>query len=141
MINISRLSDYAVVVLSVLEQGRVSQAGPLSAGDIAFRSTLPEPTVAKILKMLARKGFVGSVRGAHGGYTISKRLSEINVADIVLALEGPVSMTACSDHLAAESCAYQSHCAFKGKWGGVNKAIHEALEKISLQDMLGTEAL
>lgn len=133
MIRISKLADYAVVVLAALSQedGRTANASVLAA-----KTRLPEPTVAKVLKALTREDIVQSLRGANGGYKMTRRPSEITVAEIVLAVDGPVSLTACIEG-SHESCDFRCHCLMRGRWNDVNDAIRGALESISLADMIG----
>lgn len=132
MIKISRLADYAVVVLSTLA-GKNGEL--MTASWISENTKLPEPTVAKVLKILAKAGLVASVRGANGGYKLSKTPARIRVADIIEAIEGPISLTACVEG-SHEICDYRNHCPVKGRWDDVNIAIRIALESIALSDMM-----
>ncbi|MCC6597316.1 MAG: SUF system Fe-S cluster assembly regulator [Alphaproteobacteria bacterium] len=132
MIRISKLADYAVVVLAALSREAEMRA---NVGALAGKTRLPEPTVAKVLKALTREGIVESLRGVNGGYKIARALGEITVAEIVLAVDGPVSLTACIED-SPEQCDFQCHCLMKGRWNDVNDAIKNALESISLADMI-----
>ena len=92
MIKLSRMSDYAVVVLEALSR---REGEGQSASQIAASVKLPEPTVAKVLKQMAAGGLVTSQRGVNGGYTIARAPNEISVFDIVSVIEGRLSLTAC----------------------------------------------
>ena len=131
MIKISRLADYAVVVLAQLAQ----QDKPASSTVLAGRSHLPEPTVAKVLKLLARAGLLQSIRGINGGYQLTKLPTQIDIAQIITAVEGPVYLTACIEG-AQDVCDHHRHCALKGRWDDVNIVIREALETVTLADMM-----
>ncbi len=132
MIKISRLADYAVVILtSLAHQGE----GLISAGGVTQRTHLPEPTVAKVLKLLAKGDIVESIRGVNGGYKLARSPMRIHVADIIKAIDGPVSLTACVEG-SKETCDYHGHCAVKGRWDDVNVAVRVALESITLADMM-----
>lgn len=133
MIRISKLADYAVVLLAALsrEEGRTANAGILAA-----ETRLPEPTVAKVLKALAREDIVQSLRGANGGYKMARSPSAVSVEDILLAVDGPVSLTACIEG-SHENCDFRCHCLMRGRWDSVNEAVRSALEGISLADMTG----
>ncbi len=131
MIRISKLADYAVVVLSALAK---NDAALMNASAIAEKTRLPEPTVSKVLKLLAREDIVSSIRGATGGYKLARKPQEISVAEIIAAVEGPVSMTACVEGT-GEGCDFHAHCSVKGRWDDVNTVIRDALEGISLADM------
>ncbi len=135
MIKVSRLADYAVVVLSAFLEGEQGEARLLSAMSVSTNTKLPEPTVAKILKLLARGGILRSVRGAGGGYALSRLSSDITVADVIAAVEGPVALTACVEG-ATERCDYAPLCPANGRWNDVNAAILKALENVSLRDMV-----
>ena len=137
MIKISRLADYAVVVLGTLANAGDEQ---FTASALAEKSTLPEPTVSKVLKLLAKDDLVSSTRGVNGGYKLEKSADEISVASIVSAVDGPIALTACVIE-DTDNCGYACSCPVKGGWGKVNDAIRGALEDVTLKDMLGYNAL
>ena len=92
------------------------------------------PTVSKLLKLLGRNGLVTSTRGANGGYRLAGDPNDISAADIIDALEGPVSITECS---ASDSqCEHEGVCSVGGAWQRVNIAIRRALDDVSLSDLL-----
>ncbi|HTW72195.1 MAG TPA: SUF system Fe-S cluster assembly regulator [Acetobacteraceae bacterium] len=130
MFRLSKLTDYAVVVLVRLAREPGVQTSP----DIAAKTGIPEPTVAKVLKTLAAGGLVGSQRGARGGYRLLRPLSEVPVADVIAAIDGPIALAACVEGSASE-CESQGLCPMRGRWDPVNDAIHEALSSITLADM------
>src|SRR3546814_11711963 len=65
--------------------------------ELAERTRVPLPTVAKLLKALTRAPLLESLRCAHGGYRLASSAAKISVADIIGALEGPIAVTACSE--------------------------------------------
>lgn len=132
MLKLSKMADYAVVVLTPLAR---NETGLMTASSLSEATGLPEPTVAKILKLLARAEILQSERGASGGYRLARSPEAINVASIISAVDGPISLTACVDG-SAETCGMESRCAVKGRWNGVNRVIREALEGITLADMV-----
>jgi FeS assembly SUF system regulator len=132
MLKVSKLADYAVVVLATLSKGDSSL---MTAIGISGKTGLPEPTVAKVLKSLAKAEIVQSVRGVNGGYKPLYKPSELSVARIVTAVDGPISVTACVDDK-PDSCAHQSKCLMRGRWNNVNYAIRAAMEGVTLADMM-----
>jgi FeS assembly SUF system regulator len=135
MLRLSRLTDYAVVVLIRLAEGERAQGGEIeTAPRIAAATGVPEPTVAKVLKALGAAGLVASQRGARGGYRLGRPLGAISVADVIAAIDGPIALTACVDG-GAGGCEVERMCAVKGRWDLVNAAIRGALSAISLADM------
>lgn len=131
MLRLNRITDYAIVVLAQMarEPDRLVTA-PVLAQD----SGVPLPTVAKVLKDLAREGVLASERGAHGGYRLARAPGDISVLQIVRALEGPVSLTACVDGTEG-NCDVELLCPMRGNWDRVNHAIRAALESVSLAEM------
>ena len=139
MLRLSKLTDYAVVVMVRLAEA--SPKGALGASPdvqtapgIAAATGVPEPTVAKVLKTLAATGLVTSQRGARGGYRLARPLHEIPVSEVIEAVDGPIALVACVDGSLTE-CESQSLCPVRGRWDPVNDAIERALSGITLADM------
>ena len=107
----------------------------MSAHCLAEATGLPEPTVSKVLKLLAKSCVVNSVRGVNGGYSLARGTADINVAQIVRAIEGPVTLATCVEN-SPESCGYAACCPVKGRWDAVNSVVKAALESVSLADMI-----
>ena len=129
MIRLNRMTDYAIVVL-----GKMGRDGVVSVAQLAQESGVPAPTVAKLLKQLAQAGVVVSQRGAAGGYALARAAADITVAEVIAALEGPISLTACVDG-AEGHCEVERLCPMRGNWDRVNRAIRAALESVTLADM------
>ena len=91
--------------------------------------------MGQVLKALATGGLVSGTRGAQGGYLLSRRPEAISVAEIVVALDGPVAITACVEG-ADDPCSVEATCLLKGSWDAVNIAIEDALKQVTLADML-----
>lgn len=130
MLKISKLTDYATVIMSYLA---LDPLAIYSATRIAKEIHLSVPTVSKILKILSEADLVKSFRGTGGGYQLARPTEEITVAEVVFAVEGQVAMTECcaSDY----TCALQSLCAIKDNWKVINKIILDALARVTLHDM------
>ena len=129
MLRVSKLTDYATVVMTCLAAGE----GVMSAQALAERARLELPTVSKLLKQLAQAGLVASTRGINGGYRLARAAERISIADIVTAMEGPIGMTECSAH--AGLCGHEPHCGVRVNWQRINQAIAGALAKVTLADM------
>jgi len=131
VLRLSKLTDYGTVLLAHLAANRESVC---SAADVATATGIAVPTVSKLLKSLGRNGLVTSTRGANGGYRLARDPRDISAADIIDALEGPVSITECS---ASDSqCEHEGVCSVGGAWQRVNVAIRRALDDVSLNDLL-----
>lgn len=132
MLRISRLTDYALVVMAHLAREAHVCVHPATA--IAEVTGLPQPTVAKILKALSREGLLHSVRGAAGGYSLARDPRAVSVADVIAAIEGPIALTACSVH-GGETCADVDTCQLADHWPHINGAIASALAGVSVWDL------
>ncbi len=134
MLRLSKLTDYAVVVLVRLadEAGSAVQTTP----GIAAATGIPEPTVAKVLKAMVGSGLVASQRGARGGYRLARSLAAMPICDVIEAIDGPIALTSCVEG-GAGGCEAAALCPVHGRWDPVNDAIREALGAITLADMQG----
>ncbi|WP_028770045.1 SUF system Fe-S cluster assembly regulator [Silanimonas lenta] len=131
MLRVTKLTDYATVVLTVLAQGRERVH---SAAELAERSRVEPATVAKVLKLLAQAGLVESFRGASGGYRLARPPAQIPLRAIVEAIEGPMGMTTCSVH--DGECGIEAHCGIRAGWQRINDVVVDALDRTTLADML-----
>lgn len=136
MLKLSRLTDYAAVVMAqIARQPQASHA----AADLAEAVQLPHPTVSKTLKMLAKAGLLASQRGAQGGYRLARPASQITAADIISAIEGPVAMTECSQ--AQGECELAATCGVADNWQRVSLAIRTLLESVTLAHLAASTPL
>ena len=131
MVRLSKLTDYAVVLLAEMAGAK---GALLSASALAEKTGLPEPTVAKILKLLAGAGLVKSVRGVSGGYRLERAAESVKLTEIIAAMEGPIALTACTEG-SHENCALEGVCSLNGRWDPVNEAFQAALANVTLADM------
>jgi FeS assembly SUF system regulator len=131
MLRISKLTDYAIVIMSYLALKPETVA---SAHDVAREVRLSLPTVSKILKMLCEAKLIISFRGTGGGYKLESLAEKINVAQIVTAIEGKLALTDCCSE--EKRCVIDSVCSTQENWKVINKIILSALAGLTLQDMM-----
>jgi FeS assembly SUF system regulator len=131
MIILSKLADYGVIVASHLALDPERQ---LNAAAVAAETQLPQATVAKLLKALARAGVVAAARGAAGGYRLARPATAISIADVVAAIDGEIGVTQCSVH--EPGCERTNFCPTRPHWQRINAAVGDALAAISLADMV-----
>ncbi len=134
MLRISKLTDYATVILADLAR---PPAQLRTATEVAQHTRLALPTVSKLLKTLQHAGLVSSVRGAHGGYQLARGPETITAAEILDALEGPVAITECSAQ--HSHCGIEQVCGVGRAWQKVNGAIRRALTEVTLAQLAGLE--
>ncbi len=140
MLKLSRLSDYAAIITGCLaNHNAYGEGNGLTVSQVQHLTGLAKPTVAKLLKLLARHGILDSKRGAKGGYGLSKPIEDISIKDIVEAVDGPISLTDCVD-THGTSCMLEKSCHFSGRWAPVNDAICNVLENISIAQLMAKNA-
>lgn len=136
MLKIGKMTDYAMMVLSMMAK---EPELVLSAASLADGLQLPLPTVSKILKTLGDSEIVTSVRGAEGGYRLAKPALNINVAEVIEAMEGDLAMTECCE--STNSCSMISSCSMQDNWVKINHLIKSLLSRLSILDMAGPISL
>ncbi len=109
--------------------------GPIPLKTVAERQGLSEHYLEQLIASLRKAGLVKSVRGAQGGYSLSKPPGEITVGDIVRVLEGPIAPLDCVNQDDPEHCQKSEHCVTKNVWAKVRDSISEVLDSVTLEDM------
>ena len=132
MFKLNRMTDYAIVVLGALahRQGEI-----LATAQLAELTGLNQPTVAKVAKTLVVADLLETQRGVHGGYRLARPAAMISLVQIVEAMEGPITVNDCvegaQDPCMASNCCFMSH-----NWNRVNLAVRNALNDVSLEDLI-----
>ncbi len=129
MLRLSKFADYGCQVMAFMAHDKNVH----SATEVAANLGMAAATVSKILKMLARESLVASSLGAKGGYTLSRHPRDISLAEIINAMDGPISITECSGDTC---CERESFCSTRGNWQGINHIIQDALAQVSLAQMI-----
>lgn len=137
MIRLTNLADYAVVVMAAAAR---EPGVKLSAARVAELTAIPAPTVAKLMGTLARGGLLTASRGVAGGFTLTREPASISVAEVVEAVDGPIALTSCAGNEVTD-CAMEGHCAIRGHWPPINKAVRGALAAVSLADLVRPAAV
>src|ERR1043165_1614089 len=106
MLRLSKKADYALMAMKHLATR--TDLSSASAREIAEQYDIPIELLAKVLQRLARRGLLTSHQGTRGGYRLSRSSAQISVAEIIQAIDGPLSVTACSTD--ADSCGQYAKC-------------------------------
>jgi len=104
--------------------------GPVSLQTLAREQRIPERYLAKIVQDLRRSGLIRSVRGAHGGYALSRPPGQTTLLDIWEALEGPFCPVECL--AAPKSCNMVGECVTRDVWDQVRTALTQVLASQNL---------
>ena len=130
--RLSHLADYAVVLMTAA--ARRDAGARLSATELSGETGVPLPTTQKLMGQLATAGLLSSARGAGGGFALARPATDISLADIVEAVEGPITLTMCSDST-NHDCILDAHCRVKPHMGVVGDAVRGALGAVSLTEL------
>ncbi|HEU5285907.1 MAG TPA: Rrf2 family transcriptional regulator [Sphingomicrobium sp.] len=138
--RLTHLADYAVVMMTAAARRGALDSGKrparVSAAELAQDTGVPLPTAQKLMSQLAGTGLLTSVRGAGGGFALARPATDISLADIIEAVEGPIAMTMCSGSDELSECALDAHCRVKPHMGIVSNAVRGALGAVSLESLV-----
>ncbi|PZP62861.1 MAG: Fe-S cluster assembly transcriptional regulator IscR [Azospira oryzae] len=114
------------------------QAGkrPTALAGISERQKISLSYLEQLFSKLRRHGLVESVRGPGGGYTLAKPMTEISVADIILAVDEPIDATLCGGK---ENCKEGERCMTHDLWASLNEKIYEYLSSVSLAELVAKQ--
>jgi Rrf2 family protein len=108
--------------------------GPTPLREIAKRQDLSVKYLEQLIIPLKAAGFIRSVRGARGGYTLAQDPDKISVGEIIEILEGGLSLVDCVED--PKFCKRQKECPTKDIWLRMSGRLMEELTALSLQDVL-----
>jgi Rrf2 family protein len=131
MLRLTKKADNALMAMKHLAVK--SDTATISAREIAAEYEIPIELMAKVLQRLARRGLLISTQGTRGGYRLSKSTASISVADIIEAIDGPLTVTACSTH--DDQCGQYAKCNVRDPLWRIKDRILEALSTCSLAEI------
>jgi FeS assembly SUF system regulator len=131
MLRLSKKADYALMAMKHLAVR--TDAASASAREIAEQYDIPIELMAKVLQQLARRGLLTSHQGTRGGYRLSRPTASISVADIIQAIDGPLTMTSCSTE--DEQCEQFTKCNVRDPLWRIKDRIVAALATCSLAEI------
>lgn len=133
-LKLTRAADYAIrsmLYISSLPEDRV-----VLRSEVAETQKIPPSFMAKILGSLAKAGLLRSSRGVNGGFVLAHPPADINLLDVVEAVEGPLSLTRCvPDPL---GCEHSDNCPACAVWAQVQNQIAAVLRDATLEDLVST---
>lgn len=123
-VKISTKGRYGLTIM--IELAKNFGEGPMPLRRIAEEHNLSEPYLEQLISPLRNSGLVRSVRGANGGYLLSKHPSEISAGDVIRVLEGPIQIVeALEDEAPAQ----------RELWKRIRDAIKEVLDRTTIEDL------
>jgi Rrf2 family protein len=130
MLRLSKKADYALIAMKHLA---LRGDGSSSAREIASLYDIPIELLAKILQRLVRRGLLASQQGTRGGYQLARVPALISVADVIQAIDGPVTVTACST--TEGSCEQFAKCNVRDPLWRVRERILSALGECTIAEL------
>ncbi|MEZ5320522.1 MAG: Rrf2 family transcriptional regulator [Microthrixaceae bacterium] len=131
--KVSTRGDYAARAL--LSLALHATDGPTSVRDMAERTGLPQPYLEQILLALKGAGLVRSKRGVGGGYLLARDPSEITLAEVVSAVDGPIQAGDFGEPHTNGACDHEGQCVLLSIWGEVGAAMRELLGGFTLAQL------
>jgi Rrf2 family protein len=132
MLRLSKKSDYALISMKHLAT-RSDGGASASAREISEAYDIPLELLAKVLQRLVRARLLVSVQGTRGGYRLGRSAQLISVADVIQAVDGPVTVTACSD--TDHNCDQYNKCSIRDPLWKIKNRILESLNTVSVAEM------
>ena len=136
MLRLSKKADYALMAVKHLATRQ--DAASCSAREIAEAYEIPLELLAKVLQRLVRSRLLVSVQGTRGGYRLGRAAASIPVADVIQAVDGPLTVTACSDE--DHNCEQYSKCSIRDPLWKIRSRIVDALSTVSVADLTDDQA-
>lgn len=131
MLRLSKLSDYALVVMQYVSSHPAEALH--TTRELATATHLPPTTVVKLLKLLLDADLLTSQRGMNGGYALSRSSSQISIAAIIEAVEGKMGFTECQT--SPGRCDLEGRCRIQVNTRIISQMIRQTLGAISLADL------
>jgi Rrf2 family protein len=131
MLRLSKKADYALIAMKHLAQK--AGAPSTSAREIAEQYDIPIELLAKVLQRLVRTGLLASTQGTRGGYTLSRAAKSISVADVIQAIDGPFTITACSTE--NNGCDQYGKCSIRDPLWQIRERIVATLGTVTIAEM------
>ncbi|WOV88774.1 Rrf2 family transcriptional regulator [Sporosarcina oncorhynchi] len=126
--RISTKGRYGLTI--IVELGKKYGEGPLALRKIADEKNLPEAYLEQLIPALRNSGIITSVRGAYGGYKLSKPPAEITAGDVIRLLEGPIQIVDGID---------QADVPQKELWNRIGDAIRNVLDTTTIEDLVTSD--
>ncbi|MBM4122709.1 MAG: Rrf2 family transcriptional regulator [Nitrospira sp.] len=140
MLRLSKKADYGLMALQYIASvqfGDLRHARVVNTKEIAEEYHIPVELLAKVLQALAKQGFIESQNGPKGGYLLARSAREITIAQVLMAIEGPLGIADCYHEADAPSCSCFENCNIRTPLRKVQDSIYQLLNSMTVADMMG----
>lgn len=132
--KLSTRSRYGLrAIIELAEHGELTK---VSLNNIAKQQEISLRYLEQLFSELKKEGYVSSTRGAHGGYSLAKKPSEISAGEIIRTLEGTMLPVHCVDEKSPNKCKRSEDCKTREVWELIHNRINETIDSIKLSDLL-----
>ena len=131
MLRLSKKADYALMAMKHLALR--ADRGSSSAREIAEQYDIPIELMAKVLQRLVRMGLLASTQGTRGGYMLGRPAHAISVAEVIEAIDGPFTVTACSTD--KHDCEQFNKCSIRDPLWQIRERIAAALGTVTIAEI------
>ena len=134
MLGFTKRTDYALIALCCLAAQEEGQL--VTSREIADEYEVPPEILAKVLQRLGREGIVNSYPGPSGGYALGRDPDSISVAEVMMAIEGPLKVASClREREGMNPCAVLERCIVKNPLLGIQGRIFDLLDSVTLAEI------
>ncbi len=127
-------------VMAMIDIGTHSQGKPVSLGEIADRQDISQEYLEQLFGKLRRANLVASARGPGGGYMLAREAADIQIADIIAAVDEPLRVTRCEGD-AVNGCVKGTRCCAHDLWSSMGRQMMNFLDSITLDDVVSKRNL
>ncbi len=133
---ITKKAEYAVIILT--ELAAHPPGTTITSKEIAARRSIPVNLVVQLLAVLKEAGWTEGTRGPAGGIRLLADPQNINLREVVEAVDGPIGITRCL--FSSEPCREQSSCSLRGIWSRAQQEMLKVLEEATIKELVEASA-
>ena len=133
-LRLTSAADYAI--RAMIHLACLPDGGVALRSEIAEAQYIPTSFMAKILRSLVRARLLRSSRGVNGGFSLARPAADVNMLEIVEAIEGPLALTDCVP--SPSGCGWAADCPASAVWLKVQDAMKDTLKATTLEDLVST---
>ena len=130
MLTINKSIEYALIAMRHINEN--CEGRLCTSKEISNSYNIPKEILAKTMQKLCKVGYLNTIKGAHGGYFLNKKLKRISLIDFIESLAGPVGVVKCTSNL---ECNMLDLCTIKSPITKINNNIRKVLSNVSLHEI------
>ena len=136
--KISKKTDYALRALFAIAELKDNS---ISIRELAESTDVPRRFLENIMLEMNRAGWVKSIPGRYGGYTLAKNANEITLGEVIRHFEGMIAMISCVSVSNYEPCSQESKCYFRRIFLNIRNLTAQILDKTTIASCLSHEPI